>query len=186
MGTLKYAILGLLNRQEMTGYELTKAIEHSLLGSWRAKHSQIYPELKSLTQKGLVKYEVEISGTVLEKKVYSITEEGRSDFLHWESKKLPLQPNTKDEFRLQLYFSSCLPPEKRIELLEHQLALHQAKLQKLQQIIQKFDSIPPSEEPYFSDYLVLGGAIAREETNCRWLTTCIKICQQRLNASQKD
>jgi len=59
MGTLKYAILGLLNRQEMTGYELTKAIEHSLLGSWRAKHSQIYPELKSLTQKGLVKYEVE-------------------------------------------------------------------------------------------------------------------------------
>ena len=57
MGTLKYAILGLLNRQEMTGYELTKAIEHSLLGSWRAKHSQIYPELKSLTQKGLVKYE---------------------------------------------------------------------------------------------------------------------------------
>ena len=62
MGTLKYAILGLLNRQEMTGYELTKAIEHSLLGSWRAKHSQIYPELKSLTQKGLVKYEVEISG----------------------------------------------------------------------------------------------------------------------------
>ena len=70
MGTLKYAILGLLNRQEMTGYELTKAIEHSLLGAWRAKHSQIYPELKSLTQKGLVKYEVEISGTVLEKKVF--------------------------------------------------------------------------------------------------------------------
>lgn len=161
MGTLKYAILGLLNRQEMTGYELTKAIEHSLLGSWRAKHSQIYPELKSLTQKGLVKYEVEISGTVLEKKVYSITEEGRSDFLHWESKKLPLQPNTKDEFRLQLYFSSCLPPEKRIELLEHQLALHQAKLQKLKRIIQKFDSIPPTEEPYFSDYLVLGGAVVR-------------------------
>lgn len=98
MGTLKYAILGLLNRQEMTGYELTKAIEHSLLGSWRAKHSQIYPELKSLTQKGLVKYEVKISGTVLEKKVYSITEEGRSDFLHWESKNFHCSQIPKTNF----------------------------------------------------------------------------------------
>lgn len=183
MGTLKYAILGLLDRQDMTGYELSKAIENSLLGSWRAKHSQIYPELKSLTQKGLVKYEVAISGTVLEKKVYSITEDGRSEFLRWESKKIPLQPNTKDEFRLQLFFSSCLPPIKRIELLEHQLSLHQEKLQTLKQILQKFDRIPPEDDTHFSDYLVLSGAIAREETNCHWLSDCIALCQQRLSDS---
>ena len=169
----------------MTGYGLTKAIEHSLLGSWRAKHSQIYPELKSLTQKGLVKYEVEISGTVLEKKVYSITEEGRSDFLHWESKKLPLQPNTKDEFRLQLYFSSCLPPEKRIELLEHQLALHQAKLQKLKRILAEVRCNSHHGRTYFSDYKVLVVLVAREETSCHWLKTCSDLCQQQLNDSQK-
>ena len=46
MGTLKYAILGLLNRNEMTGYELSKEFETTLFECWNAKHSQIYPELK--------------------------------------------------------------------------------------------------------------------------------------------
>ena len=39
MGTLKYAILGLLNRNEMTGYELSKEFETTLFEFWNAKHS---------------------------------------------------------------------------------------------------------------------------------------------------
>ena len=93
MGTLKYAILGLLNRKNMTGYDLSKEF-------WNAKHSQIYPELKSLSENGLVRYEVEITGNVLEKKVYSITEKGREDFYKWEESLNPLKPVPKDEFRL--------------------------------------------------------------------------------------
>lgn len=80
MGTLKYAILGLLNRNEMTGYELSKEFETTLFEFWNAKHSQIYPELKSLNAEGLIQYRVEITGNVLEKKVYTITDEGRRDF----------------------------------------------------------------------------------------------------------
>ena len=75
MGTLKYAILGLLNRNEMTGYELSKEFETTLFEFWNAKHSQIYPELKSLNAEGLIQYRVEITGNVLEKKVYTITDE---------------------------------------------------------------------------------------------------------------
>ena len=51
MGTLKYAILGLLNRKSMTGYDLSKEFETTLFEFWNAKHSQIYPELKSLSEK---------------------------------------------------------------------------------------------------------------------------------------
>ena len=65
MGTLKYAILGLLNRKNMTGYDLSKEFETTLFEFWNAKHSQIYPELKSLSENGLVRYEVEITGNVL-------------------------------------------------------------------------------------------------------------------------
>ena len=90
MGTLKYAILGLLNRKSMTGYDLSKEFETTLFEFWNAKHSQIYPELKSLSEKGLVQYEVEITGNVLEKKVYSITEKGREDFYEWEESLNPL------------------------------------------------------------------------------------------------
>lgn len=111
MGTLKYAILGLLNRKNMTGYDLSKEFETTLFEFWNAKHSQIYPELKSLSENGLVRYEVEITGNVLEKKVYSITEKGREDFYKWEESLNPLKPVPKDEFRLQLFFSGALSPE---------------------------------------------------------------------------
>lgn len=43
MRTLKYAILGLLNQKEMTGYDLMKQFESTLCEFWSAKHSQIYP-----------------------------------------------------------------------------------------------------------------------------------------------
>ena len=41
MGTLKYAILGLLNRKNMTGYDLSKEFETTLFEFWNAKHSQM-------------------------------------------------------------------------------------------------------------------------------------------------
>ena len=71
MRELKYAILGLLNQKSMSGYELSAEFGSALNEFWSAKHSQIYPELKKLTQEGMVTYEVAISGNVLQKKIYT-------------------------------------------------------------------------------------------------------------------
>ena len=67
MRVLKYAILGLLNRQPMTGYDIGKEFNYELSEFWHAKHSQIYTELKRLHDEGLVTYDIEISGDILEK-----------------------------------------------------------------------------------------------------------------------
>ena len=45
MRTLKYAILGLLMRSPVTGYDIAKEFGDGLGCFWSAKHSQIYPEL---------------------------------------------------------------------------------------------------------------------------------------------
>lgn len=181
MGVLKYAILGLLHQKSMTGYEITKEFETTLLQSWRAKHSQIYPKLKSLTEKYLVKYEVQISGNVLEKKVYSLTEKGEKDFLNWASKLDEIKPSEKSEFKLKLFFSYCIKPQERIAILKHQHTQHSYRLLKLKNDLQKFSDIPPTDEKEFSDYLVLLGAIMNEESICNWLETSIKLCKEREN-----
>ena len=87
MRTLKYAILGLLNRKPMTGYDISKEFNFQLAEFWSAKHSQIYPELKKLVSEELIIFKIEISGDVLEKKVYYITEKGKQEFLKWLSKE---------------------------------------------------------------------------------------------------
>lgn len=180
MGTLKYAILGLLSRESMTGYDMTRAFETTLFEFWSAKHSQIYPELKALTEAGFVEYKIEVTGTVLEKKLYSLTEAGRQEFLRWETELHMPKAVPKDEFRLQLFFSDSIPPEKRVALLQEKLELHRGKLQHFRENMEKFSSVPPEKEDDFSDYLVLSGGIFREESTCRWLEQCIALCKKRM------
>lgn len=181
MGTLQYAILGLLSRKDMTGYDMSKEFETTLSGFWNAKHSQIYPELKTLTEQNLIEYHLEISGTVLEKKVYSITAAGREQLTQWENNFNKLKPIAKDEFRLQLFFSDCVSPEHRIELLKNRLAQHEERLQQLRERKPEFQNLtaPPQEEEEFNDYLVYLGGIMREEEKCDWLKKCISLCEDR-------
>lgn len=178
MGTLKYAILGMLYQKPRSGYEMAQEFQNTLNEFWSANHSQIYPELKKLTRDGLAEYHVEIVGTVLEKKQYSITAKGREEFLQWMNSDLELPPTPKSEFRLQMYFSSCLPEERRLEMIAHQLKLHQNRLEHLRNNQTKFTSIPSKDAPEFGDYLVLLHAIMREENNCEWLKQCIALCSR--------
>jgi Predicted transcriptional regulators len=80
---LKHGILGLLNYQEMTGYEIMGVFRDSLNYFWDAKTSQIYRELQGLEEKGLVCKTVVPQSGKPDKNVYSITETGREELLRW-------------------------------------------------------------------------------------------------------
>ena len=176
MRTLKYAILGLLNRKPMTGYDISKEFNFQLAEFWSAKHSQIYPELKKLVSEELIIFKIEISGDVLEKKVYYITEKGKQEFLKWLSKDQPMEPTPKNIFRLRMYFSNNLDIETRVTLLENQLVQHQKRLSFLLSHKAAYDDIPDVNSNYFGDYLVLDGAIIRENATIQWLNNCINYC----------
>ena len=176
MRILKYAILGLLNNKNMTGYDISKEFNAQIAEFWNAKHSQIYPELKKLVSEGLIVFNIELSGDVLEKKVYSITEKGREEFLSWLSKDEPMEPTPKNIFRLRMYFSSNLDIKTRVSLLKSQLIQHENRLAFLQSQKDAYYDIPDINSQYFGDYLVLDGAIIREKGNIEWLKKCITYC----------
>lgn len=182
MRTLKYAILGLLNRCPMTGYEITKEFNHELAEFWYANHSQIYPELKRLNQEKLVTYDIEISGDILESKRYTITEDGRIDFINWLNKNEKIQKTPKDIFRLRMYFSNCLDLKTRISLLENQKTQHIKRLETLKNNFKQYSETPPYNSDRFGDYLVLKGAIMRQENVINWLNECIEHC---INATEE-
>ncbi len=177
MGALKYAILGLLNRENMTGYDLTKYFNNDLFECWHANHSQIYPELKKLTKLGLVDYEIKISGNSLEKKVYSLTPQGKEGFDSWVKSDHQTKGTSKDEFRLQLYFSDYVTKEEQLEILNKQLDIHKNRLKAISEKQNKFGTIPPENQRELSDYMVMLGAIMQEKYLCNWLEQCIELNQ---------
>ena len=177
MRTLKYAILGLLNRKPMTGYDIGKEFNFQLAEFWNAKHSQIYPELKRLIDEKLLVYDIEISGEVLEKKVYDITEKGRKELFKWLKKDEPMEQTPKNIFRLRMYFSNNLDVNTRIHLVEQQLSQHEERLSFLYSQKEPYNGVPPLDSDAFGDYLVLNGAIIREESTIKWLNLCIDYCK---------
>lgn len=177
MRTLKYAILGLLNRHAMTGYELAKEFNYELAEFWYANHSQIYPELKKLHLEGLVTYDVEISGDILEAKRYSITEQGRIDLIKWLHKDEKIQKTPKNIFRLRMYFSNELDLQTRIHLLENQRSQHLKRLNTLNKTFEQYLEVPPRESDRFGDFIVLRGAIMRQESVIAWIDETIGYCK---------
>ena len=177
MRTLKYAILGLINRDPMTGYDLTREFNSNHLANfWYAKHSQVYPELSRLMEEELVTCEVVIQGEKMEKKLYSITEKGRQELLHWLMEDDPLGPTPKDVFRLRMYFSDFMSKEELHEHLSRQIDKHTDKCRYLSAVMEQNhnNKVPPFGPREYGDYMVLEGAIIREESYIQWLENCLK------------
>ncbi len=75
--SLKHAILGFLNYQPQTGYELKEVFDDSVQHFWSADQSQIYRTLNELMAENYVTMEVVPQDNRPNRKVYSITTSGR-------------------------------------------------------------------------------------------------------------
>jgi DNA-binding PadR family transcriptional regulator len=81
--SLKHGLLGLLNYSEMTGYELDKAFRASLGFFWQGRMSQIYRELTAMEGSGWLTSERVIQDEKPNKKIYRITDSGKSELRNW-------------------------------------------------------------------------------------------------------
>ncbi|MBI4965132.1 MAG: helix-turn-helix transcriptional regulator [Desulfomonile tiedjei] len=105
-------ILGFLMRKSMTGYDLKKAFSISFSFFSGLSYGSIYPALKKMESRGLISKRMEIQDGAPNRKVYSITEDGKEVLL--ESLRSPFafeQP--KNIFLMKLFFFAHLSPEER-------------------------------------------------------------------------
>ena len=107
--SLPYGLLGLLMYQDSTGYELTKAFEESLNNFWHAQSSQIYRELDRMEKKELVVSRQIIQEKRPNKRVYAITDKGRSALQSWLNSGTIENKNTHVPFLVRVFFGANAP-----------------------------------------------------------------------------
>jgi DNA-binding PadR family transcriptional regulator len=112
-----YVLLGLLNHEPLTGYQMRKRIEISLGRFWDAGFGQIYPTLQHLAQEGLVSREAGGGEGRRERKVYAITARGREVLGAWLAEPAARE-YVRYEVLLKLFFGSLVPVDRSIETLE--------------------------------------------------------------------
>ncbi len=174
--SLKHLILALVAQKPSTGYEITYEFDAVSSFFWRATHQQIYRELASLAEDGLLRFKSVEQRSKPDKKVYSITAKGRKAFAAWFAEPGP--PSRQTDGLMIKFFSGELGG---IGELRNQLRLaraaHEARLKALEAVEAEHYGEPVGEMPRWKQciYLTLQLGLARERTWLEWAQTSDRI-----------
>jgi len=162
-----------------TGYDLDKLFENSLGNFWHAKTSHIYRELRAMEEQGWLSSERIVQEEKPNKRVYSITSEGKAELLNWlSSSGAGLGGSLKNVFLMKMFFSGELGKEAALKLVREYREAAAARIPALAQARREIaqDEIKyPKHAPYWKLTLLNGeiGAKAALE----WADKAIEILE---------
>ncbi|MFC9492748.1 PadR family transcriptional regulator, partial [Streptomyces hydrogenans] len=99
--SLKHAVLAALLEGEASGYDLAKIFDVSVANFWAATPQQLYRELDRLSEAGLITARVVEQERRPNKRMFSLTPEGRRDLDAFTS-VAPRPTAVRDELMVQV------------------------------------------------------------------------------------
>jgi PadR family transcriptional regulator AphA len=182
---LRYALLALLSRRSLTGYELTKRFYGSVAFCWHAHQSQIYAELDRLDRAGWISAKREARTAGPQRRAFALTEPGRAALIDWLRAPEP-ELALKDEWLLRVWAVDLLGAEDARALLEACRRLHEERLRAYNGLMRKLrrehGPVERTEhEALVGPYLCLQQGIWHEEMYVRWC----KWATARLSARRR-
>jgi PadR family transcriptional regulator AphA len=122
---LSHAILGFLEYQPMTGYDLKKYFDLSIAHFWSATQSHIYKALETLEEGGLVESTVIPQEGKPNRKQYQIKDAGRAELHRWMTTPLPVEI-PREAWLIQVFFAHGITNREIVHLFEKCIeALHE-------------------------------------------------------------
>jgi DNA-binding PadR family transcriptional regulator len=174
--SLEFAILGFLNYQPYTGYDLKKIFDTSIRHFWPADQSQIYRTLARLTENGLAEMEKVPQDDRPDRKVYSITDTGRAELLRWLSGPPPMgEPRSAP--LIQVFFAGQLSDAEVLEKFEGYAAIMRSILGLYDQVtgqLGPFQQEITSPREHFFWILTLENGVANMRANLAWAESVIE------------
>lgn len=127
---IRHAILGLLHYRDMHGYRIKAQIEKYFGHVWSINYGQIYPNLKSMLEEGLISMtEVnQVGERGPSRKLYSITEKGRREFAQWIMACPEKGMILRDPFLMRFVFFQFGEKERALEIIDDQIRLYEEQL----------------------------------------------------------
>jgi DNA-binding PadR family transcriptional regulator len=118
------SLLGFLHDGPMTGWDLMATAQRRIGGFWSLTRSQVYRELTTLADGGLVE-----AGEVgpRDRRPYSLTAQGRAAFAEW-IRRDPGSETIRFPLLLTVGFGRHLAPEELAAILTRHRATHEQRL----------------------------------------------------------
>jgi PadR family transcriptional regulator AphA len=170
-----YVILGMVSREARSGYEIKAAVDSSTRFFWAASYGQIYPELKRLSEAGLVEG-VDAPRGERKRTVYAITDAGMAALTDW-LRRPPKTSEMREEGLLKLFFSGVLPPADALATLR-------AMREQRRELAARLRDMEPKtlkKDPF--SLMVLQGGIEFNEWFANW---CERMEKRLLDAAPPE
>lgn len=170
-----YVILGMISREPRSGYEIKATVDNTTRFFWAASYGQIYPELKRLSEAGLVEG-IDASRGDRKRTVYAITADGEAELKDW----LRMPPETvemREEGLLKLFFAGVLKPAEAVETLRSMRSMRLELSERLRAMEPEKTEL---DDPY--PLMVLRAGIEFNEWFAGW---CERMEAQLLDPAQE-
>ena len=167
---LRYAILGLLDGQELHGYRIKSVFEDRIGPAWSLNFGQIYQTLKDLRRRGLVEGRFDQGDGHIGRWVYTVTPKGRRSLDTW-LKRSPKGPQPiRDEIFIRLLVLDQKELEPSLEQLARQEHVYREHLTTLTAYRRSLEPLHTEERMLNS--LAADAALFHGEAHLRWLEHC--------------
>lgn len=167
------ALLALLTRGEMSGYDLQRAAEAASGFFWAPTKSRIYAVLPQLVERGFAtSREVQQAGRP-NKHLYRITKPGRAAVQAWLEEPPTFEPE-RAPILLKLYFGELVSPETLLSHVQHIRREAAALQQRLQSNADRHD--------FYAD-LAFTHTLEWLKTLGRWAATAEQELGSKLSAT---
>ena len=168
---MRFPLLALLANGPAHGYELKSAMEQrfgAVLPPLNA--GQIYTTLGRLERDGLVDDDAVAQNGRPNKRVYRLTERGKSELAGWVADSTP-QTRLKDDFFIKLVLARAAGIADPMELIDRQRTAYLQALRDLDDVLTNGDETAA---------LLVEGAALHLEADLKWLD----LCEQRLGSDR--
>ncbi|MBN8467640.1 PadR family transcriptional regulator [Corallococcus exiguus] len=166
--TCRFAILGMLCREPMSGYDLRSAIERSVGHFWQESYGNLYPTLERMAEERLVELEPEErsrGGRI--RKVYRVTAAGRTALAEWLRR--PVLPHVeRNELLLKLFFGAQVGPADSLAQVERSRAEAEGLLAVLRLIDGDVRHARKDDPEFAYQHLSIRAGLLGLEAHLRW------------------
>jgi PadR family transcriptional regulator, regulatory protein AphA len=157
-----YVILGLVRDEPRSGYEIKAVVDNTTRFFWAASYGQIYPELKRLSEAGLVEG-IDASTGDRKRTRYTITADGQAELVDW-LRRPPEVAEMREEGLLKLFFAGVLKPAEAVETLR---AMRRARIELAERLrAMEPEKVEKLDDPY--PLMVLRAGIEFNEWFAEW------------------
>src|SRR3984893_5618266 len=188
---LGYAILSLLARLPLAGYDLAREIKkpHSFFFG-QAQLSQIYPELARLEAAELIASQIIEQRGRPDRKVYSILPLGRQQLERWVVSPTPFV-EVRSEFLIKAHLLWLAEPEQALLQFQVQERYHQANLAAYEAGLTMLEErwgagLALVNSPDFGDYLTVKRGVGYERDYIAWLQWVMAILEERVKQQREE